>query len=89
MLFGLRLQNILNTSHLWGLVTVQKYNEYLKYARNVNSELTFERGCNFRKIAATENIQVYNSLKIRTLKINSKWNICQRNIYGCFYGLPP
>lgn len=89
ILFGLRLQNILNTSHLWALVTMQNYNEYPNKPRNVNSELTFKRGCNFRKIAATENNQVYNSLKIRTLKSNSKWNTCQRNIYGCFCGLPP
>ena len=67
----------------------QKYNEYLNYARNVNSELTFRDGCNFRKIAATENKQVYNSLKIRTLKSNSRWNTCLRSIYGYFYGLPP
>lgn len=89
MLFGLRLQNILNTSHLWGLVTLQNYNEYPNKPRNVNSVLTFERGYNFRKIAAKENSKVFNSLKIRTLKRNSRWNTCQRNIYGCFYGLPP
>ena len=89
ILFGLCLQNILNTSHLWGMVTLQKYNEYSKHARNVNSVLTFERGYNFRKIAAIENKQVYNSLKIRTLKSNSRWNICQWNTIGDFYCLPP
>lgn len=67
----------------------QNYNEYLNYARNVNSDLTFERGRNFRKIAAIKNSKVYNFLKIRKLKSNIKWNIYQRNIYGCFCGLPP
>ena len=68
---------------------LQNYNEYPNKPRNVNSELTFERGCNFRKIAATENSKVYNSLKIRTLKSNSKWNTCQWNTIGDFYCLPP
>ena len=89
ILMGLRLQNIPKNLHHDRLVTVQNYNEYLNYARNVNSDLTFGDGYNFRKIAATENKQFYNSLKIRTLKSNSKWNTCQRNIYGCFCGLPP
>ena len=89
IMFGLRLQNMSKTSHHSRLVTMQKYNEYSKHARNVNSELTFERWYNFRKIAAIENNQVYNSLKIRILKRNSKWNTCQRNIYGYFCGLPP
>ena len=89
ILMGLRLQNIPKTTHHDRLVTMQNYNEYLNYARNVNSELTFERGYNFRKIAATENKQVYNSLKIRILKRNSKWNTCLRSIYGYFCGLPP
>jgi hypothetical protein len=89
MMLGFRLHYILNTLHLWGLVTVQKYNEFPKDARNVNFVLTFRKSQNLRKIAATENNKVYNSLKIRTLKENKKWNICQRNIYGGFYGLPP
>lgn len=68
---------------------LQKYNNFPNPARNVNSDLTFGDGYNFRKIAAKKNNQVYNSLKIRALKSNSKWNICQRNIYGCICGLPP
>ena len=70
-------------------IAPQKYNEFPKHARNVNSVLTYRKGQNLRKIAATENNQVYNTLKIRTLKINSKWNICQRNICACFNGLSP
>lgn len=89
MVFGLRLHNMSKTTHHYHLVTAQKYNEYLNYARNVNSELTLGRGYNFRKIAAVENNKVCNSLKIRTLKSNSRWNTCQRNIYGYFCGLPP
>lgn len=68
---------------------LQKYNEFPKHARNVNFVLTFRKRQNLRKIAATENKQVYNSLKIRTLKSNSKWNTCQWNIIGDFYCLPP
>lgn len=89
ILLGFRLQNIPKNLHHSRLVTLQNYNEYPNKPRNVNSELTFERGYNFRKIAATKNSKVYNSLKIRTLKSNSRWNTCQRNIYGCFCGLPP
>lgn len=70
-------------------IAPQNYDEYSNKPRNVNSVLTFERGCNFRKIAAIGNKQVYNSLKIRTLKSNSRWNICQWNTIDDFYCLPP
>ena len=70
-------------------IALQKYNEYPNKPRNVNSELTLKRACNFRKIAATENSQVYNLLKIRTLKEYTKWNTCQWNTIGDFYCLPP
>ena len=89
MLFGLRLQNILNTLHLRRLVTMQKYNEFPKHARNVNFVLTFGKRQNLRKIAAKENISINNSLNFRTLKEYTKWNICQWNIIGNFYCLPP
>ena len=78
MLFGLRLQNILNTLHLRRLVTMQKYNEFPKHARNVNFVLTFREWQNLRKIAAKKNTIIYNSLKIRTLKSNSRWNTCRK-----------
>ena len=89
ILFGLRLQNISKTSHHSRLVTVQKYNEFPKHARNVNSVLTFGERQNLRKIAAKENITINNSLNFRTLKEYTKWNICQWNTIGDFYCLPP
>lgn len=89
MMFGLRPHNISKTSHLCRLVTVQRYSENLKYARNVNLVLTFRKRQNLRKIAAKKNITINNSLNFRTLKQYTKWNTCQKNIYGCFYGLPP
>lgn len=89
MLFGLRLQNILNTLHLRRLVTMQKYNEFPKHARNVNFVLTFKKWQNLRKIAAKKNTTINNSLNFRILKEYTKWNICQWNIIGDFYCLPP
>ena len=89
ILFGLRLQNISKTSHHSRLVTVQKYNEFPKHARNVNSVLTFGERQNLRKIAAKENITINNSLNFRTLKEYTKWNTCQWNTIGDFYCLPP
>ena len=89
ILFGLRLQNISKTSHHSRLVTVQKYNEYPKHARNVNFVLTFRKRQNLRKIAANKNIAINNSLNFRTLKEYTKWNTCQWNIIGDFYCLPP
>lgn len=89
ILFGLRLQNMSKTSHHSRLVTPQKYNEFPKHARNVNSVLTYRKQQNLRKIAAKENTIINNSLKIRTLKENKKWNICQWNTIGDFYCLPP
>ena len=89
MMFGLRPHNISKTSHLCRLVTVQKYNEFPKHARNVNSVLTFGERQNLRKIAAKENITINNSLNFRTLKEYTKWNTCQWNTMGDFYCLPP
>lgn len=89
ILFGLRLQNISKTSHHSRLVTVQKYNEFPNHARNVNFVLTFRKWQNHRKIAAKKNITINNSLNFRTLKEYTKWNICQWNIIGDFYCLPP
>ena len=60
ILFGLRLQNISKTSHHSRLVTVQKYNEFPKHARNVNFVLTFGKQQNLRKIAAKNNITLNN-----------------------------
>ena len=70
-------------------IALQKYNEFPKHARNVNSELTFERGCNLRKIAAKKNITINNSLNFRTLKEYTKWNTCQWNTIGDFYCTSP
>ena len=89
ILFGLRLQNISKTSHHSRLVTVQKYNEYPKHARNVNFVLTFRKRQNLRKIAANKNTTINNSLNFRTLKEYTTWNICQWNTIGDFYCLPP
>lgn len=81
----------ISPSYYTPLVTIapQKYNEFPKHARNVNSVLTFGERQNLRKIAAKENITINNSLNFRTLKEYTKWNICQWNIIGDFYCLPP
>lgn len=89
IMFGLRLQNMSKTSHHSRLVTMQKYNEFPKHARNVNLVLTFGKWQNLRKIAAKKNTIINNSLNFRTLKEHTKWNICQWNIIGDFYYLPP
>ena len=89
IMFGLRLQNMSKTSHHSRLVTVQKYNEYPKHARNVNFVLTFRKRQNLRKIAAKKNITINNSLNFRTLKEYTKWNTCQRNEVAVFLDLPP
>ena len=68
---------------------LQKYNEFPNHARNVNFVLTFRKRQNLRKIAAKKNITMNNSLNFRTLKEYTKWNICQWNIIGDFYCLPP
>ena len=65
MLFGLRLQNILNTLHLRRLVTMQRYELFSKHARNVNSVLTFNLTCSelrCRKIAAIYKLLCHNAL---------------------------
>ena len=89
IMFGLRPHNISKTSHLCRLVTVQKYNEFPKHARNVNFVLTFGKRQNLRKIAAKKNTIINNSLNFRTLKEHKKWNTCQWNTIGDFYCLPP
>ena len=88
-MFGLRPHNISKTSHLCRLVTMQKYNEFPKHARNVNFVLTFGKRQNLRKIAAKKNITINNSLNFRILKEYTKWNTCQWNTIGDFYCLPP
>ena len=70
-------------------IAPQKYNEFPKHARNVNFVLTFGKRQNLRKIAAKKNTIIYNSLEIRTLKENKKWNTCQRNEVAVFLDLPP
>ena len=70
-------------------IAPQKYNEFPKHARNVNFVLTFRKWQNLRKIAANENTIINNSLNFRILKEYTKWNICQWNIIGDFYCLPP
>ena len=70
-------------------IAPQKYNEFSKHARNVNSVLTYRKQQNLRKIAAKKNIKINNSLKFRILKEHTKWNICQWNNIGDFYCLPP
>lgn len=70
-------------------IAPQMYNEFPKHARNVNFVLTFRKQQNLRKIAAKKNITINNSLNFRTLKEYTKWNICQWNIIGDFYCLPP
>ena len=65
IMFGLRPHNISKTSHLCRLVMVQKYNEFLNLARNVNFELTFGRACSelrCRKIAAIYKLLCHNAL---------------------------
>ena len=70
-------------------IAPQKYNESPKHARNVNFVLTFGKRQNLRKIAAKKNTTISNSLNLRILKEYTKWNICQWNIIGDFYCLPP
>ena len=89
ILFGLRLQNISKTSHHSRLVTVQKYNEFPKHARNVNFVLTFGKRQNLRKIAAKKNNEIYNILISNMLYDNNILNKPQIEIFAPFSGLPP
>ena len=89
ILFGLRLQNMSKTSHHSRLVTVQKYDEFPKHARNVNSVLTFRKRQNLRKIAANKNIRLCNVLINNTLHDNSILILSQIEIFAIFSGLPP
>ena len=89
ILAGSHPNNVSLSSHHGRLVTMQKYNEFPKHARNVNLVLTFRKRQNLRKIAAKKNTIINNSLNFRTLKEHTKWNTCQWNIIGDFYCLPP
>ena len=89
ILFGLRLQNMSKTSHHSRLVTVQKYNEFPKHARNVNFVLTFGKRQNLRKIAAKKNNEIYNILINNMLYDNNILNKPQIEIFAPFSGLPP
>ena len=89
ILAGSHPNNVSLSSHQGRLVTVQKYNEFPKHARNVNFVLTFGKRQNLRKIAAKKNITINNSLNFRTLKEYTKWNTCQWNVIGDFYCLHP
>ena len=71
IMFGLRLQNISKSSHLRRLVMVQRYELFLKHARNVNFELTFGRACSelrCRKIAAMRKSLCHNALCTKSLR---------------------
>lgn len=89
MMLGFRLHYILNTLHLWGLVTAQKYNEFPKHARNVNFVLTFGKRQNLRKIAAKKNRYLCNVLINNMLYDKYILNRHQWNIIGDFCCLPP
>ena len=89
ILFGLRLQNMSKTSHHSRLVTVQKYNEFPKHARNVNSVLTLRKLQNLRKIAVKKNKEIYNILINNMLYDNNILNKPQIEIFAPFSGLPP
>ena len=89
IMFGLRLQNMSKTSHHSRLVTMQKYNEFPKHARNVNSVLTYRKQQNLRKIAANKNIRLCNVLINNTLHDNNILILSQIEIFAIFSGLPP
>ena len=67
----------------------QKYNEFPKHARNVNSVLTFRKRQNLRKIAANKNIRLCNVLINNTLHDNNILILSQIEIFAIFSGLPP
>ena len=77
------------TSHHSRLVTMQKYNEFPKRARNVNSVLTFRKQQNLRKIAARENKEMHNILINNMLHDNNILILSQIEIFAIFSGLPP
>lgn len=89
IMFGLRLQNMSKTSHHSRLVTMQKYNEFPKHARNVNSVLTYRKQQNLRKIAAKKNNEMYNILINNMLYDNNILILSQIEIFAIFSGLPP
>lgn len=89
IMFGLRLQNMSKTSHHSRLVTMQKYNEFPKHARNVNFVLTYRKQQNLRKIAANKNIRLCNVLINNMLHDNNILILSQIEIFAIFSGLPP
>ena len=70
-------------------IAPQKYNEFPKHARNVNSVLTFRKRQNLRKIAANKNIRLCNVLINNTLHDNNILILSQIEIFAIFSGLPP
>ena len=70
-------------------IAPQMYNEFPNHARNVNFVLTFGKRQNLRKIAAKNNISIYNLLKANVLKENKKRNMYQWKTNDTFYSLPP
>ena len=70
-------------------IALQKYNEFPKHARNVNSVLTFRKQQNLRKIAANKNIRLCNVLINNTLHDNNILILSQIEIFAIFSGLPP
>ena len=67
----------------------QKYNEFPKHARNVNSVLTYRKQQNLRKIAANKNIRLCNVLINNMLHDNNILILSQIEIFAIFSGLPP
>lgn len=70
-------------------IAPQKYNEFPKHARNVNSVLTYRKQQNLRKIAANKNIRLCNVLINNTLHDNNILILSQIEIFAIFSGLPP
>ena len=84
IMFGLRLHDMSKTSHLSRLVTLQKYNDYLKRATSVNCVLTFRVDiCNsgFRRIAARFKSLIYNYIHINDICKNAN-TIVVLNVVG-------
>ena len=89
ILAGSHPNNVSLSSHHGRLVTVQKYNEFPKHARNVNFVLTFRKWQNLRKIAAKKNRYLCNVLINNLLYDNYILNKHQTENIASFSGLPP
>ena len=89
ILAGSHPNNVSLSSHHGRLVTMQKYNEFPKHARNVNFVLTFRKQQNLRKIAANKNMRLCNVLINNTLHDNNILILSQIEIFAIFSGLPP